>query len=134
MKKLLLFALVSLFTISTQAQQKTNWDYVKDVKPITWTKEVKTTNTIHIEGNKTSSTIAGGAIGHILFKRSLLGTIGGALVGNAMGSSDDNQTTTTVTYVTVTGYQITTGDGYVFKTFDYYPKWKLLDFNKVKKE
>ncbi len=135
MKKVLI-VFMALSTQMAVAQKRTNWDYIADIKPISWTKEVRNTTTTHIEGNKTSSTIAGGAVGHIIAGKDngLLGTLGGAAIGYAMGDSDDDITSTTVSYVKVDGYFITTGKGVKFKTLDYYTKFSTIDLNKVKKE
>ncbi len=130
--KLLLLLILSVSSIFSQAQS--NFDYIKEIKPITWTKEIKNTTTTSISGNKTASTIAGGAIGHILFKKSLLGTLIGAAAGNALGTSSDSKTNTTITYQQVTGYYITTGSGIQFKTLAYYEKFAVIDLTKIKKE
>lgn len=130
MKKIILIALIS-FTTICYSQYKPNYDYVKYTKPITWTKKVINSTTTYTKGNKTSNTIAGGAIGHILFKKSIMGTIGGVLVGNSMGGSDDSQTIESITYVTVTGYKIFTSKGYNFKSFNDYPKFKVLNLNTI---
>lgn len=138
MKKLLLLGLLAFsFTVNAQQPKTTqvdNYAFVKDLKPITWTKEIRSTNTVKVEGNKLSTTITGAVVGRMIFKRSLLGTLGGGLVGNALGTSDDTKTTTTSTYVQVSGYEITTNDHGTFRTFDSYKKYQVIDMRQVKKE
>ncbi len=137
MKKILsIILLFSALTIDAQNIHRTNWDYVADIKPITWTKKIENTTTTHVDGNKTSTTVGGAIVGHMLFSKrhGLLGAIGGGLIGHAAGREDYDQQTTIVSYVKVDGYIITTGKGVVFKTLDYYKRFTCIDLNKITKE
>ncbi len=135
-KALSTLLLFSAITITAQNIHRTNWDYVADIKPATWTKKVENTTTTHVNGNKTATTVGGAVVGHMLFGRrhGILGMVGGGLIGHAVGRPDYNQTTTTISYIKVDGYIITTGKGIVFKTLDYYKIFTCLDLNKINKE
>ena len=113
--------------------QSTHWyTYVKSIKEITWNQKTTVTTTDRVEGNKVSGTIAGAAVGHWLFHKSLLGTIVGGAVGNAASTSSSEIVTNHEIYTLVKGYEILLDNGRVIKTFEYYPKWSVIDLSKIK--
>lgn len=129
--KNLLLGMVLLFTINVTAQHKSNWTYVKDIKPDKWTIQSPIQHTVTIpNANKTTNTVVGGTVGYLV-TGGLLGTIAGAVVGNV--ASDDVKTYTQTEYipVEVNGYLITTADGRVFRSASKYKIYQLLDMTKV---
>ncbi len=128
--KLTIIALLFSLTVSAQ---KPKWDYITSIEPITWTKEVKSTTTSYQRGNKTSSTVGGAVVGHIVHG-GLLGVVAGGLIGNAVGTSDHEVTSTTVSYVKVDGFVINTSKNGSFRTTKFFTKYCVIDMNKITKE
>ncbi len=129
MKKVLLLVLFSVLVINTQAQHI--YKYVKQIKPIEWNQMVILTNTQETSGNTTSSTLAGAGVGYILHG-GLLGTVVGGAIGNAVSTPSITTSSSQPVYHIVKGYELTLDNGSIYKTFDYYPPYSIIDLSKLK--